>query len=78
VVVDVLLEVMMTKGPGGQPFFSAEQMGCLFTFLARQMARYEGQLVVSKDMFEHVLRYLTDSSAGNHEERQQVWTMIRD
>lgn len=64
---------MAKSASGGQPLYTAEQLGCLFTFIARQMARYESQLLVKKDMFEHVLRYLTDpSTATNHDERQQV------
>eukprot|EP00042_Codosiga_hollandica_P055670 m.785312 g.785312 ORF g.785312 m.785312 type:complete len:1490 (-) comp59163_c0_seq2:1347-5816(-) len=73
VVVDILQEVVLSREPCGRRSFSPEQVGCLFTFIARQMARFEGQISVDKRMFEQVLDYLTNPGDNtNHDERQQA------
>jgi hypothetical protein len=74
VVVDILLTVMVTEPQrSGQSSFGAEQVGMLFTFLARQMARYEGDIVVDRRLFDTVLDHLANpDEKSHHEERQQV------
>eukprot|EP00053_Salpingoeca_punica_P019812 m.202930 g.202930 ORF g.202930 m.202930 type:complete len:1369 (+) comp17729_c0_seq1:162-4268(+) len=75
VVVDILLEIMVIQPAkeGGISAFSPEQVGCLFTFLARQMARHEGLIMVERRMFEQVLDNLSDPyDTSMHEERQQA------
>ena len=68
-LVDILLQIMV-QGEG----YSPTQVGCLFTFLARQIVRGDqGSLNVSRDLFEQVLAVLTGTDDNTHkEERQQA------
>ena len=69
-LVDILLSIMVD----GEDY-TATQVGYLFTFLARQIAAGEHSLNVSRDLFDRVLRVLTDDDAGGsaqREERQQA------
>ncbi|XP_013387109.1 vacuolar protein sorting-associated protein 8 homolog isoform X2 [Lingula anatina] len=67
-VVDILLKVMV-ESEG----FSPSQVGILFTFLARQMARHENTIFVDRVLFEQVLEFLSQPGDDNrHEERQQA------
>jgi hypothetical protein len=79
VVVDALLYIMVSEpqqkaGAAGVAAFAPEQLGALFTFLARQMARADGALRVESRLFDVVLEHLTrpDDDAAHHEERQQA------
>ncbi|EDO31039.1 predicted protein, partial [Nematostella vectensis] len=66
-VVNILLEVMV-QGTG----FSPKQVGSLFTFLARQLAKHDS-FQVDKILFEQVLEYLANpDDDSRHEERQQA------
>lgn len=68
-LVDILLELMVKH----QSPFSASQVGFLFTFLARQLARGDGApLVVSRTLFLAVLGVLTQEDGDGREERQQA------
>ena len=68
IVVDILLQIMVNDST-----FSPSQVGCLFTFIARQMARYEDSIKVNKLLFEQVLEYLSNpDDDSRHEERQQA------
>jgi len=69
-LVDILLEVMVKE----DSLFSASQVGYLATFLARQLAKGDKTLVVSRDLFSRVLAMLTEGGkeAGQKEERQQA------
>ena len=73
-MVDILLQVMVASPrDGARASFSPEQVGCLFTFLARQMARYEGAVAVDPRLFGTVLEHLTaPGDPAHHEERQQA------
>ncbi|XP_063412679.1 vacuolar protein sorting-associated protein 8 homolog [Mytilus trossulus] len=67
-VVDILLQVMV-ENVG----FTPTQVGILFTFLARQMARHENTIQVKKVLFEQVLEFLSNpDDESRHEERQQA------
>jgi len=67
-VVDILLQVMV-ESVG----FTPTQIGVLFTFLARQMARHENTIVVNRTLFDQVLEFLASpSDSARHEERQQA------
>ncbi|XP_035826479.1 vacuolar protein sorting-associated protein 8 homolog isoform X2 [Aplysia californica] len=67
-VVDILLQVMV-ESVG----FTPTQIGILFTFLARQMARHENTIVVNRVLFEQVLEFLANpEDESRHEERQQA------
>eukprot|EP00794_Sanderia_malayensis_P015740 gene15740-17326_t len=67
-VVDILLQIMVTDVT-----FSPTQVGWLFTFIARQMAKFEKSIRVNKLLFEQVLEYLSNSDDNSrHEERQQA------
>ncbi|OXA63103.1 Vacuolar protein sorting-associated protein 8 [Folsomia candida] len=67
-MVDILLQVMVEQGN-----FTPTQVGILFTFLARQMAKPDSSLYVSKLLFEQVLEHLTSAKEGNRvDERQQA------
>ncbi|XP_070185455.1 vacuolar protein sorting-associated protein 8 homolog isoform X3 [Littorina saxatilis] len=67
-VVDILLQVMV-ESIG----FSPTQVGVLFTFLARQMARHENTIIVNRVLFEQVLEFLSNpADESRHEERQQA------
>jgi hypothetical protein len=53
------------------------QVGSLFTFLARQLAKPWCSLHVERQLFEQVVEFLTTDSGssctmGHHEERQQA------
>ncbi|GFO47915.1 vacuolar protein sorting-associated protein 8-like protein [Plakobranchus ocellatus] len=67
-VVDILLQVMV-ESLG----FTPTQIGILFTFLARQMARHENTIQVNRVLFEQVLEFLANpEDESRHEERQQA------
>ncbi|KAL9958184.1 hypothetical protein ACROYT_G035162, partial [Oculina patagonica] len=67
-LVNVLLDVMV-QDTG----FTPSQVGSLFTFLARQMAKHENRIQVNKVLFEQVLEYLANpDDDSRHEERQQA------
>ncbi|GAB1606858.1 vacuolar protein sorting-associated protein 8 homolog isoform X3 [Argonauta hians] len=67
-VIDILLQVMV-ENVG----FNPSQIGTLFTFLARQMARHENTILVNRVLFEQVLEFLSNpDEASRHEERQQA------
>ncbi|XP_021918193.1 LOW QUALITY PROTEIN: vacuolar protein sorting-associated protein 8 homolog [Zootermopsis nevadensis] len=72
-LVDILLLVMVQQGDG----FTPSQVGSLFTFLARQLAKPWCSLHVERQLFEQVVEFLTTDSCststlGHHEERQQA------
>ena len=54
--------------------FQPEQVGSLFTFLARQSARQESRLQLTPSLKHQVVDYLTspEGQTADHEERQQV------
>ncbi|KAG1714892.1 Vacuolar protein sorting-associated protein 8 [Nymphon striatum] len=67
-LVDILLRIMVNS-----PDFTPSQVGALFTFLARQLAKPDNVIIVDHMLFEQVLEYLT--SVGDEsriEERQQA------
>ncbi|XP_071103447.1 vacuolar protein sorting-associated protein 8 homolog [Haliotis cracherodii] len=67
-VVDILLQIMV-ESVG----FTPTQVGVLFTFLARQMARHENTIIVNRVLFEQVLEFLSNpEDESRHEERQQA------
>ncbi|XP_014675818.1 PREDICTED: vacuolar protein sorting-associated protein 8 homolog isoform X2 [Priapulus caudatus] len=67
-IVDILLQIMVDNIE-----FSPTQVGALFTFLARQMAREGSTIYVSRMLFEQVLEYLSNSTdESRHEEREQA------
>ncbi|XP_042188283.1 vacuolar protein sorting-associated protein 8 homolog [Callorhinchus milii] len=67
-ITDILLKVMVEGTE-----FTPSQIGCLFTFLARQLARAESSLFVNKQLFDRVLDFLCDpEDSSRHEERQQA------
>ncbi|XP_065646918.1 vacuolar protein sorting-associated protein 8 homolog [Hydra vulgaris] len=67
-IIDILLEVMLKD-----KVFSPFQLGCLFTFIARQMAKQENSIRVSKKLFTQVLEFLTDvHNEKEHDEREQA------
>ncbi|XP_076368429.1 vacuolar protein sorting 8 isoform X2 [Tachypleus tridentatus] len=67
-IVDILLQIMV-QSEG----FSPTQVGALFTFLARQIAKQENSIVVNRLLFEQVLEYLTNPGDETRiEERQQA------
>jgi hypothetical protein len=64
---------MVQQGNG----FTPSQVGSLFTFLARQLAKPWCSLHVERQLFEQVVEFLTTDSGsscmmGHHEERQQA------
>eukprot|EP00092_Neocalanus_flemingeri_P016376 GFUD01017725.1.p1 GENE.GFUD01017725.1~~GFUD01017725.1.p1 ORF type:complete len:1407 (-),score=439.03 GFUD01017725.1:187-4407(-) len=69
-LVDILLEVMVKEDSP----FTASQVGYLATFLARQLAKGDKTLGVSRDLFSRVLVMLTEggSEAEQKDERQQA------
>ncbi|KAJ9588008.1 hypothetical protein L9F63_028181, partial [Diploptera punctata] len=72
-LVDILLLVMVQQGEE----FTPSQVGSLFTFLARQLAKPWCSLHVERQLFEQVVEFLTADSGssgtmGLHEERQQA------
>ncbi|XP_072048156.1 LOW QUALITY PROTEIN: vacuolar protein sorting-associated protein 8 homolog [Amphiura filiformis] len=67
-MVDILLQIMV-ESVG----FSPAEIGCLFTFLARQMAKHESSILVNRLLFEQVLEFLADpSNETRHSEREQA------
>ncbi|XP_055018746.1 vacuolar protein sorting-associated protein 8 homolog [Boleophthalmus pectinirostris] len=67
-IVDILLQVMVDN-----PDFTPSQVGCLFTFLARQLAKPDNTLFVNRNLFDQVLEFLCSPvDDSRHTERQQV------
>lgn len=67
-LVDILLQIMV-QSQG----FLPTQVGALFTFLARQLAQPDNNLVVDRLLFEQVLEHLTHpGDETRQEERQQA------
>ncbi|XP_005999154.1 vacuolar protein sorting-associated protein 8 homolog isoform X1 [Latimeria chalumnae] len=67
-IVDILLKVMVENSD-----FTPSQVGCLFTFLARQLAKPDNTLFVNRMLFEQVLEFLcSPDDDSRHAERQQV------
>ncbi|KAI4885659.1 hypothetical protein NFI96_020196 [Prochilodus magdalenae] len=53
--------------------FTPSQVGCLFTFLARQLAKPDNTLFVNRKLFDQVLEFLCSPDDDcRHTERQQV------
>uniref|UniRef100_A0A8C5EST2 RING-type domain-containing protein n=1 Tax=Gouania willdenowi TaxID=441366 RepID=A0A8C5EST2_GOUWI len=67
-IVDILLQVMVDN-----PDFTPSQVGGLFTFLARQLAKPDNTLFVNRKLFDQVLEFLCcPDDDSRHAERQQV------
>uniref|UniRef100_A0A4W3IW36 VPS8 subunit of CORVET complex n=1 Tax=Callorhinchus milii TaxID=7868 RepID=A0A4W3IW36_CALMI len=67
-IVDILLKVMVENSD-----FTPSQVGCLFTFLARQLAKPDNTLFVNRKLFDQVLEFLcSPDDESRHAERQQV------
>uniref|UniRef100_A0A3P9NN18 VPS8 subunit of CORVET complex n=1 Tax=Poecilia reticulata TaxID=8081 RepID=A0A3P9NN18_POERE len=67
-IVDILLQVMVDN-----PDFTPSQVGGLFTFLARQLAKPNNTLFVNRNLFDQVLEFLCcPDDDSRHTERQQV------
>uniref|UniRef100_A0AAQ5X5Q3 RING-type domain-containing protein n=1 Tax=Amphiprion ocellaris TaxID=80972 RepID=A0AAQ5X5Q3_AMPOC len=67
-IVDILLKVMVDN-----PDFTPSQVGGLFTFLARQLAKPDNTLFVNRKLFDQVLEFLCcPDDDSRHTERQQV------
>ncbi|XP_043931336.1 vacuolar protein sorting-associated protein 8 homolog [Protopterus annectens] len=67
-IVDILLKVMVDNSD-----FTPSQVGCLFTFLARQLAKPDNTLFVNRMLFDQVLEFLCcPDDDSRHAERQQV------
>ncbi|XP_056147322.1 vacuolar protein sorting-associated protein 8 homolog isoform X2 [Lampris incognitus] len=67
-IVDILLKVMVDN-----PDFTPSQVGGLFTFLARQLAKPDNTLFVNRKLFDQVLEFLCSlDDDSRHTERQQV------
>ncbi|XP_054940214.1 vacuolar protein sorting-associated protein 8 homolog isoform X1 [Physeter macrocephalus] len=67
-IVDILLKVMVENSD-----FTPSQVGCLFTFLARQLAKPDNTLFVNRTLFDQVLEFLcSPDDDSRHSERQQV------
>uniref|UniRef100_A0AAY5E957 RING-type domain-containing protein n=1 Tax=Electrophorus electricus TaxID=8005 RepID=A0AAY5E957_ELEEL len=67
-IVDILLKVMVDNSD-----FTPSQVGCLFTFLARQLAKPDNTLFVNRKLFDQVLEFLcSPDDDTRHTERQQV------
>ncbi|XP_042313799.1 vacuolar protein sorting-associated protein 8 homolog isoform X4 [Sceloporus undulatus] len=53
--------------------FTPSQVGCLFTFLARQLAKPNNTLFVNRTLFDQILEFLcSPDDDSRHSERQQV------
>uniref|UniRef100_A0A3B4FP28 VPS8 subunit of CORVET complex n=1 Tax=Pundamilia nyererei TaxID=303518 RepID=A0A3B4FP28_9CICH len=67
-IVDILLQVMVDNAD-----FTPSQVGGLFTFLARQLAKPDNTLFVNRKLFDQVLEFLCcPDDDSRHTERQQV------
>uniref|UniRef100_A0A8C6L006 VPS8 subunit of CORVET complex n=1 Tax=Nothobranchius furzeri TaxID=105023 RepID=A0A8C6L006_NOTFU len=67
-IVDILLQLMVDN-----PDFTPSQVGGLFTFLARQLAKPNNTLFVNRKLFDQVLEFLCcPDDDSRHAERQQV------
>ncbi|XP_074531432.1 vacuolar protein sorting-associated protein 8 homolog isoform X2 [Halichoeres trimaculatus] len=67
-IVDILLQVMVDNAD-----FTPSQVGGLFTFLARQLAKPDNTLFVNRNLFDQVLEFLCcPDDDSRHTERQQV------
>uniref|UniRef100_A0A673FUE2 Vacuolar protein sorting-associated protein 8 homolog n=1 Tax=Sinocyclocheilus rhinocerous TaxID=307959 RepID=A0A673FUE2_9TELE len=67
-IVDILLKIMVDNSD-----FTPSQVGCLFTFLARQLAKPDNTLFVNRKLFDQVLEFLcSPDDDSRHTERQQV------
>ncbi|CAJ1066529.1 vacuolar protein sorting-associated protein 8 homolog [Xyrichtys novacula] len=67
-IVDILLQVMVDNSD-----FTPSQVGGLFTFLARQLAKPDNTLFVNRKLFDQVLDFLCcPDDDSRHAERQQV------
>ncbi|XP_067838015.1 vacuolar protein sorting-associated protein 8 homolog isoform X2 [Heptranchias perlo] len=67
-IIDILLMVMVEGTE-----FTPSQIGCLFTFLARQLARAESSLFVNRRLFDQALDFLCNpDNDSQHEESQQA------
>ncbi|KAM6956595.1 LOW QUALITY PROTEIN: vacuolar protein sorting-associated protein 8 homolog [Aplochiton taeniatus] len=67
-IVDILLKVMVDNSD-----FTPSQVGGLFTFLARQLAKPDNTLFVNRKLFDQVLEFLcSPDDDSRHTERQQV------
>uniref|UniRef100_A0A3Q0RJ38 VPS8 subunit of CORVET complex n=1 Tax=Amphilophus citrinellus TaxID=61819 RepID=A0A3Q0RJ38_AMPCI len=67
-IVDILLKIMVDN-----PDFTPSQVGGLFTFLARQLAKPDNTLFVNRKLFDQVLEFLCcPDDDSRHTERQQV------
>ncbi|CAL1577769.1 unnamed protein product [Knipowitschia caucasica] len=67
-IVDILLQVVVDNAD-----FTPSQVGCLFTFLARQLAKPDNTLFVNRNLFDQVLEFLCSPvDDSRHTERQQV------
>eukprot|EP00041_Stephanoeca_diplocostata_P020693 m.467924 g.467924 ORF g.467924 m.467924 type:complete len:1504 (-) comp21642_c1_seq29:5786-10297(-) len=73
-VVDIMLEIMVVEPTQKKiSLYSPEQVGQLFTFLARQIARKKQHIRVDSRMYDQVLEYLSNpDDTSLHEERQQA------
>ncbi len=78
-LVDIL-EKIICESEG----YSPTQLGYLFTFIARQIAKGDKVFQVSRDLFDKFLDVLTDAStatdqtSSHHEERQQALLELID
>ncbi|XP_034537762.1 vacuolar protein sorting-associated protein 8 homolog [Notolabrus celidotus] len=67
-IVDILLQVMVDNSD-----YTPSQVGGLFTFLARQLAKPDNTLFVNRKLFDQVLDFLCcPDDDSRHTERQQV------
>ncbi|KAI1889279.1 hypothetical protein AGOR_G00177500 [Albula goreensis] len=67
-MIDILLQVMLESTD-----FSPSQIGSLFTFLARQLAKAEDHLFVNRQLFHQALDFLCNpEDTSQHAERQQA------
>uniref|UniRef100_A0A8C0CW83 Vacuolar protein sorting-associated protein 8 homolog n=1 Tax=Balaenoptera musculus TaxID=9771 RepID=A0A8C0CW83_BALMU len=72
-IVDILLKVMVENSD-----FTPSQVGCLFTFLARQLAKPDNTLFVNRTLFDQVLEFLcSPDDDSRHSERQQVLELLQ-